>query len=437
MGQRNPVKSFLRTLFLILITIGWAARPTLAQSQADLSPSQQRTPTAVGKESLLENKEGLKDIQKKIKEEKKKEKQAELKEKHVLNRIHKVDITLHKIRKAKETNQAVLQQSQAESTQLQKKVEGKQEELEQSRQMLIRRLRDLYRASFHHPLLGGLLEADNVTDLARKLKFGIMLARSNEKLLARILQDEDRLRKVSTLWAVEANQKQRLLNTLDRKEKNYDREQKNRTASLENIRKQKEQQEATIRQLNESAHQLQNKVSQILAEAAREEKRQKLVVSAQASTKTRIKPNGVERVVSRTEGKGLRVIQGLWPVTGRIISYFGKSKDPQFHLEVDNSGIQIQAAEGTPIHAVASGVVKFADWFKGYGKLVILDHGRGYYSLYAQAATLNVSEGQSVASGQVLGSVGDTDSLVGSSLYFEIRKNGVPQDPLHWLKYRN
>jgi septal ring factor EnvC (AmiA/AmiB activator) len=50
---------------------------------------------------------------------------------------------------------------------------------------------------------------------------------------------------------------------------------------------------------------------------------------------------------------------------------------------------------------------------------------------------LNVSEGDSVASGQVLGSVGDTDSLVGSSLYFEIRKNGTPQDPLHWLKYRN
>ena len=80
---------------------------------------------------------------------------------------------------------------------------------------------------------------------------------------------------------------------------------------------------------------------------------------------------------------------------------------------------------------------KFADWFKGYGKLVILDHGRGYYSLYAQASELKVSEGDSVTSGQVLGLVGDTDSLVGSSLYFEIRKNGVPQDPLRWLKYRH
>lgn len=397
------------------------------------------TPTAIAKESLLENKEGLKDIQNKIKEEKKKERQDELKEKHVLNRIHKVDITLHKIRKAKETNQAVLRKSEAESAQLQEKVEGKQEELEQSRQMLAQRLRDLYRASFHHPLLGGLLEADNVTDLARKLKFGIMLARSNEKLLARILQDEDRLRKVSTLWAVEANQKQRLLKTLDRKEKNYDREQKNRTVSLENIRKQKEQQEATIRQLTESAHQLQNKVSQILQETAREAKKRKRVALRSTTKSAATASNQVASIDSMPEGKGLQVVRGRipWPVSGRIISYFGKTKDTRFNLIVDNSGIQIQAPEGTPIHAVASGVVKFADWFKGYGKLVILDHGRGYYSLYAQAANLNVAEGQSVASGQVLGSVGDTDSLVGSSLYFEIRKNGVPQDPLHWLKYRN
>jgi septal ring factor EnvC (AmiA/AmiB activator) len=432
MGQRNSVKSFLLTFLIILIIAGWTAGPVLAQDIAT---------TAVNKETLTENKEGLKDIQKKISEEKKKEKQDELKEKHVLNRLHKVDVTLHKIRKAKETNQAVLQQSHAQSTQLQEKVEGKQAELEQNRKMLAQRLRDIYRASFRHPLLGGLLEADNVTDLARKLKFSVMLARSNEKLLDRILQDEDRLRKVSTLWAVEANQKQRLLNTLDRKEKNYDREQKNRTVSLENIRKQKEQQEETIRQLTESSHELQNKVSQILEQAAKEEKERRLVAVNTATTKeeTTTEESRIEPAIPTTEGGGLRVIRGRipWPVSGRIISYFGKTKDTRFHLTMDNSGIQIQAPDGTPIHAVASGVVKFADWFKGYGKLVILDHGRGYYSLYAQAANLNVSEGQSVAKGQVLGSVGDTDSLVGSSLYFEIRKNGVPQNPLHWLEYRN
>jgi septal ring factor EnvC (AmiA/AmiB activator) len=124
-------------------------------------------------------------------------------------------------------------------------------------------------------------------------------------------------------------------------------------------------------------------------------------------------------------------------VSGTIISPFGRHRNKEFNAVVENSGIQIKAAMGTPFRAVGSGLVRYADWFKGYGKLVILDHGEGYYSLYAQASELSVSEGQTVVSGQVLGSVGDTGSLVGESLYFEIRKNGVPQDPVRWLKSRS
>jgi len=399
--------------------------------------AQEPTPTAAVQQTLMNNKAGLADIRKEIDEEKRKERLDELQEKHVLNRIHKVDITLNKLRKAKETNQAVLQQTQAKSSELQEEVAEKQAQMEENHQMLAQRLLELYRASFHQSPLGGLLDTDSLADLTRRLKFDIMLAQSNEQLLNKILADEDRLRKDSTQWAMVANHKQKIIQILDRKEKNYDQEKINHTASLEDIRKEKEQQEETIRQLTESAKDLQDKVSQMLKEAAREskiKKRKKTIVVNSTSTTTTVEPeNPVE------EGEGLQVVRGRipWPVSGRIISYFGKTRDPRFNLVVDNSGIQIEAPSGTPIHAVAAGVVKFADWFKGYGKLVILDHGRGYYSLYAQASNLNVLEGQSVASGQVLGSVGDTDSLVGSSLYFEIRKNGTPQDPLHWLKYRN
>jgi septal ring factor EnvC (AmiA/AmiB activator) len=224
---------------------------------------------------------------------------------------------------------------------------------------------------------------------------------------------------------MEANQKQKFLVRLDQKEKNYDQEKKTRAETLEKIRKEKEEREKTIQGLTLSAHDLQNKVAQILKEEAKVPKRRKVTKHIQA---TKSAPATVVTTLEVVpEGKGLQVIRGRvpWPVSGRIISYFGKSKDAQFH------------PTGSPIHAVSGGVVKFADWFKGYGKLVILDHGKGYYSLYAQASELKVSEGDSVVPGQVLGLVGDTDSLVGSSLYFEIRKNGVPQDPLRWLKYRN
>ncbi len=422
----------LLKFFLTFIVLGFASGVARAQDDAA-----QQVPTVTTKQSIMTNKQGLADLQKKISEEKKKQRIDELKEKHVLNRMYRANKTLHKIRKAKETNEVGLQQSQQRTARLQEALGQKQEQLEESRQMLAQRLRDLYRASFHHPLLGGLLDADNFTDFARKLKFGIMLARSNEELLAQTLQDEARLKRDSNQWMQEANRKERILKTLDRKEKNYDEEQKSRQVSLETIRKEKEAREKTIRELTESAKDLQNKVSQLLKEAAKAPKKKRVIVTKSTANNT-VSNTKVETVYI-PEGKGLQVVRGRipWPVSGKIISYFGKTKDPRFNLMVDNSGIQIQAPQGTPIHAVAAGVVKFADWFKGFGKLVILDHGRGYYSLYAQAANLNVSEGDSVASGQVLGSVGDTDSLVGSSLYFEIRKNGTPQDPLHWLKYRN
>ncbi len=77
--------------------------------------------------------------------------------------------------------------------------------------------------------------------------------------------------------------------------------------------------------------------------------------------------------------------------------------------------------------------VKYADWFKGYGNLIILDHGGNYYTLYAHADQIQVNAGDQVDTRQVLGKVGDTDSVKGSHLYFEVRANGKPEDPQRWL----
>jgi septal ring factor EnvC (AmiA/AmiB activator) len=80
--------------------------------------------------------------------------------------------------------------------------------------------------------------------------------------------------------------------------------------------------------------------------------------------------------------------------------------------------------------------VIYADWFKGYGHLIILDHGGGYFTLYAHASEIQARLGDSVSRGQVIGKVGDTGSLEGAQLYFELRHKGKPQDPLAWLQPR-
>ncbi len=122
-----------------------------------------------------------------------------------------------------------------------------------------------------------------------------------------------------------------------------------------------------------------------------------------------------------------------WPVEGQVITRFGMQRHPRFGTMVFRRGIEIEAREGESVRAVDDGQVAYADWYKGYGELVILDHGNGFYTLYGNLSRLDFAKGAHVARGQVIGLAGDTGSLKGTKLYFEIRRNGQAQDPLLWL----
>ena len=122
------------------------------------------------------------------------------------------------------------------------------------------------------------------------------------------------------------------------------------------------------------------------------------------------------------------------PVEGPIVTSFGKYKHPTFNVYHFQSGIDIQAKEGSPIRAVYDGKVVYAGWFKGYGNIIIIDHGEGYYTLSAHALSLSKEVGTVVKSDEIVGVVGNTGSLKGPGLYFEIRHHGKPIDPAGWLE---
>ena len=99
-------------------------------------------------------------------------------------------------------------------------------------------------------------------------------------------------------------------------------------------------------------------------------------------------------------------------------------------------GLLIDARRGAPVHAVSHGRVAFADWLRGFGLMVIVDHGDGFMSLYGHNETLSRETGDWVNSGDVLGTVGDSGGQGRTGLYFEIRHEGRPQDPGRWLASR-
>ncbi|MGB2953083.1 MAG: peptidoglycan DD-metalloendopeptidase family protein [Gaiellaceae bacterium] len=117
----------------------------------------------------------------------------------------------------------------------------------------------------------------------------------------------------------------------------------------------------------------------------------------------------------------------IWPVNGPVTSPFGM-RWGRMH-----TGIDIGVPYGTPIRASAAGTVIYAGWMGGYGNLVVIDHGRGLATAYAHQSQIGVSNGQTVAQGQVIGYVGCTGHCFGPHLHFEVRINGQPVDPLAYL----
>jgi septal ring factor EnvC (AmiA/AmiB activator) len=122
-----------------------------------------------------------------------------------------------------------------------------------------------------------------------------------------------------------------------------------------------------------------------------------------------------------------------WPVSGRIVSRFGKHRDPELKTWTENLGLEIQASENEPVKAVADGQIKRVDWLRGMGNLVFLDHG-GFYTVYGHLETVQVALGETIKAGRIVGQVGDKSSFYGPTLHFEVWKGITPNDPEQWLR---
>ena len=133
--------------------------------------------------------------------------------------------------------------------------------------------------------------------------------------------------------------------------------------------------------------------------------------------------------------KGLLPLKGRlsWPVPGKLRVGFGTSRHGDLGTLIESHGFDIEAAVGTPVHAAANGKVIFANNLRGYGKLLIIDHGSKYYTLYAHIARFAKQLGDSVTAAEVIAYSGYEGR---DAVYFEIRQGGKPLDPAGWLKPR-
>jgi septal ring factor EnvC (AmiA/AmiB activator) len=121
------------------------------------------------------------------------------------------------------------------------------------------------------------------------------------------------------------------------------------------------------------------------------------------------------------------------PVHGAVLGRFGRVLAPDARTATFRKGVVFEAPAGTPVYAVAAGRVRYAGRFRGYGNVVILDHGSDHFTVSAHLERIDVQLGEPVAAGTPIGAVGDTGSLEGTQLYFEIRRGAEALDPAEWL----
>ncbi|MCL2484863.1 MAG: peptidoglycan DD-metalloendopeptidase family protein [Endomicrobia bacterium] len=220
--------------------------------------------------------------------------------------------------------------------------------------------------------------------------------------------------------------KSELLN-LNEKEKKLVQERKKlmdeKNALLKNTAGRRAAAEAEIKALNESAKAMQaliKKLTQAQAAQAQKEKLEREQREREQQQKT-----GTRKPATDTK----RRMSLPWPVDGKVITNFGKNKHEELDTYVISNGIKIKAADFSQVKSVDLGTVVFTGNFRSYGKVVIIDH-KTYFSVYGQLDKILVKDEQKVSKGTVLATLGSGNESV---LYFEIRQNNVPDNPMLWI----
>lgn len=261
-----------------------------------------------------------------------------------------------------------------------------------------------------------ILGADSFFDASVRQAALKRIIESDKKIWEKLLADKANLRELANLLETGKNSKNRLDLKLQKEIKGQAKEQSKKKLLLARVTQEKSLANAALAAMKQAALELEKTINSIKARPTPALTMAVNPPSAFASLKGKLK----------------------MPVAGgKIHAKFGSHKDPKFDATRFRAGIEIKAEAGEPFHAVSAGKVVYAGWFKGYGNMIIIDHGQSYFSISAYAEDLFREQGNMVEAGEIIGTVGDTGSFSGPGLYFELRHHSKPLDPANWLRKEN
>ncbi len=374
------------------------------------------------RDEVLSEQRKLQHTQKQLREQREKAAEARRKEVSLLAELEQIDQTLARKKSDVARLGERVNRAQAEIAAVRSDIRRLEGRKAVQREALATRLRLMYRIQALGGALPLLFGGDDPIARAVLLRHLATLAAVDARLIQEYLVTSDGLAERKSREEARQVELEALRGQAEAERVEMDREGTKRRGLLAKVRDERAYHERMVGELTEASRRL-----EVFIQALQEKQRR--------AART---PPPPRRGSPPAAGAGFGTFRGAlpWPTDGPLVASFGAQIHPRFGTRTFKSGIAIEAGEGTDIRAVYGGRVMYTGWFKGYGNLIILDHGTEYYTLYAHVAEIGVKEGEEVRQGQRIGTVGDTGSLAGPRLYFEVRHQGKPQDPEQWLRQR-
>jgi septal ring factor EnvC (AmiA/AmiB activator) len=366
-----------------------------------------RTATA---DEASRHKQELQRIKREMREKRKKIKRADKRERSILADLNGIDRAIQAGQTSLAEQQRRLLETEAALREIEKDGARIDRDLGRLKREYASRIRALYIMSRSGGTADIVLASDDLDGALKRIKYLGIIAERDRSLMRTY---GDSLDALAARQAAISEKRASIVESkraIETQRADYRALKRKKAVLLANVRDQKDQYEEALHELEESSANLWD----MIKKAERERAAANQSVHAAVPRQGRLP----------------------WPADGPVLTRFGLQRHPQFKTKVFRRGIEIAVREGAAVRAVQDGQVAYADWYKGFGMLVIIEHTPGFYTLYGNLSQLDVAKGNPVAGGQVIGRAGDTGSLRGAKLYFEIRRNGQAQDPLAWLVRR-
>ena len=326
------------------------------------------------------------------------------------SQLRKIENSIAKISRKTRKSKKKIEHKQTELKQLRKLRNKHQRQLSQENDLLAKQVYTAFTLG-RQEKVKLLFSQKNPGVLQRNLVYYQYFSDARAELIATVKNSIDKILETESGIKKARQELEKSLDVLKTQKAQLVKDGSKRKSIISSLDKQLKKQGGNLSRLEDEAEQLQNLIASI----------QDILVETP-------EPELERKPFDRLRG------QLAWPVKGDIKMLFGRQK-PLSDLRWQ--GIMIYAPAGNHVKAVSRGRIAFADWLRGLGNLVIIDHGNSYLSLYGHNESLFKSAGEWVEAGDIISSIGNSGGQQKSGLYFEIRKKGKPQNPTRWCKANN